>query len=1513
MAKSKYKILIASLVLLVLPLFTDARLNNGVTYNPQEQSFGDVGILDILIYDHVNNFTYLNTGINSLLIGGSSTSTDDAVFEVNGGAYFDTATATQSLTLPSITSECLETDANGLVVGSGSACGSGSGGSINTLGEIGDVSTTTLAVADIIMWDGTNWINQPTTTQIHVSEIDTYAELDVIVADQTLAYSGGAFHDGFSDFVANEHLDWTLASQGTIHATNYVDNDTQLTEEQVEDFAGGMVTGNTETLITVTYQDGDGTIDFVVDNDLANYSNTNSGFLTSTSTWEDITASTTLAVYQDYVWDFSDNTNATAGTGITFSGDEIQSTLGTSIVTGEITNDTILEIDLDVTNSPTDNYILSFDTGTGGFTWVEDQTGGGGSINTLGEIGDVSTTSLAHLDVLYWDNDAGNWLVTATSTWDTDTDTQLTEEQVEDFVGGMLGGTETLITVTYQDGTNDIDFVVDNDLANYSNSSSGFQTASDVNGIINASSTIAAIGGCAANQLSQWDGSQWTCNTIVGTTGDQLGATFYDNTGGVTTGTSFVPINLDATMTNNSTTVFSLASDVVTVNAAGYYLVSYQVTGMSPGNTRTGFQTVLQENTGGGMGDVDGTAGAGYTRTANDPGGTANASVVLDIAAGDSFQIESKADDTSYVTVVDGTRLTFVQLKAPKGDTGATGATGADGADGSGISNWLFGADQTFIKPSTTVGIVISASSTITDLWSDTINATTTVTDVITVNTTINVPAGSIDFGDDTNATGGNAITISGDAINFDGGASPAGDLGGTWASPSVDDDSHNHVFSNIDAFTEANLYTILSDVTQFYEAGDEDTIAAAISEGALANDIILETDLKAVDAASDEDFLTYESTTGDFEWHSVADISALIAADIAEGELADDIIVEADLKAVDSPSDEECLTYETTTGDFEWQTCGAGSSPWTDNGTWLIPTAGEGLVVNASTTITELWSDTVNATTTVTDVITVNTTINVPAGSIDFSDDTNATDGDGITFSGDSITADLGTAITSSEITDNEIIEPDLSADNAASDGDHLTYDSTGTNFAWITPNAGTDITADLEEEVTEGSLADDVITEAELKAVDSPSDEECLTYETTTGDFEWQACGGGSSPWTDNGTWLTPTAGEGLVVNASTTVTDLFSDTIDVDTITVNTAINVPAGSIDFSDDTNATDGDGITFSGDSITADLGTAIVTGEITDGTILEADLDADETAANNDILTFDSTGSNFSWQTPAELSLQPLDSELTTIAGLTETNGNVMFVAGGAWTSDATPAIDGADITGIVTAGITDGTILEADLKIVDSPTDEDFLTYESTTGDFEWHSVADVSATIAADIAEGELANDIIVEADLKAVDSPTDEECLTYETTTGDFEWQACAAGGSSEWTDNGTWLSTGEAGEGIVVNASSTVTELITNNATSTESFVVGTNSGSGDAIFEIGTGGTVKWVFGLDDDQGDEFTISDGDSLGSNNWLEVGANRSATTTVEVGGVWTLWDGTSGFKFRPGATSTIEAFTQ
>ncbi len=55
---------------------------------------------------------------------------------------------------------------------------------------------------------------------------DTKANFNIALSDGSFAFSGGAFHDGFSDYVAAEHVDWAGASAGTIHASNYVDNDT---------------------------------------------------------------------------------------------------------------------------------------------------------------------------------------------------------------------------------------------------------------------------------------------------------------------------------------------------------------------------------------------------------------------------------------------------------------------------------------------------------------------------------------------------------------------------------------------------------------------------------------------------------------------------------------------------------------------------------------------------------------------------------------------------------------------------------------------------------------------------------------------------------------------------------------------------------------------------------------------------------------------------------------------------------------------------------------------------------------------------------------------------------------------------------------------------------------------------------------------------------------------------------------------------------------------------------------
>ncbi len=103
---------------------------------------------------------------------------------------------------------------------------------------------------------------------------------------------------------------------------------------------------------------------------------------------------------------------------------------------------------------------------------------------------------------------------------------------------------------------------------------------------------------------------------------------------------------------------------------------------------------------------------------------------------------------------------------------------------------------------------------------------------------------------------------------------------------------------------------------------------------------------------------------------------------------IQDGSLQEMDLKVVDSPSDEECLTYETTIGDFEWQTCAPVTGDWTGtfdglegsayaktgmNGAWqvlftnaLTPTSSAaGIFVKASSTFDSTLRINGNATTT--------------------------------------------------------------------------------------------------------------------------------------------------------------------------------------------------------------------------------------------------------------------------------------------------------------------------------------------------------------------------------------------------------------------------------------------------------------------------------------------------------------------------------------------------------------------
>ena len=149
----------------------------------------------------------------------------------------------------------------------------------STTGQATDGSFTHTASGVTWAWDGTTWQSQgvtgayvlPTATATSLGGVKVGSGLAINSTTSVLSATASAItieDEGTALTNAATTLNFvgpnvTVTGTTATKTITISDSDTQLTTEQVQDIVGAMFSGNTETNITATYEDSDGTIDLV--------------------------------------------------------------------------------------------------------------------------------------------------------------------------------------------------------------------------------------------------------------------------------------------------------------------------------------------------------------------------------------------------------------------------------------------------------------------------------------------------------------------------------------------------------------------------------------------------------------------------------------------------------------------------------------------------------------------------------------------------------------------------------------------------------------------------------------------------------------------------------------------------------------------------------------------------------------------------------------------------------------------------------------------------------------------------------------------------------------------------------------------------------------------------------------------------------------------------------------------------------------------------------------------------
>lgn len=191
----------------------------------------------------------------------------------------------------------------------------------------------------------------------------------------------------FGGDVSGTYNNIVVADDSHNHVIGNIDNFT----ESVQDIVGGMVTGNTESGITVTYQDADGTLDFDVNDPTITLSGDVSGSATMTnlgnvniavSLTKDpvitLTGAVTGTATMTNLGSVSIATTATSDPTLTLAGDITGSAtfanLGNATLTASIANNSVGTDELNVGGTGSVGQVLTSD-GDGSMTWADSSAG----------------------------------------------------------------------------------------------------------------------------------------------------------------------------------------------------------------------------------------------------------------------------------------------------------------------------------------------------------------------------------------------------------------------------------------------------------------------------------------------------------------------------------------------------------------------------------------------------------------------------------------------------------------------------------------------------------------------------------------------------------------------------------------------------------------------------------------------------------------------------------------------------------------------------------------------------------------------------------------------------------------------------------------------------------------------------------------------------------------------------------------------------------------------------------